>query len=109
MSTASNTYRGYVVVSSADLLGQALLTVYRPDGAALGQYGTQQQARRGGRVVLGQVPVQVRGRGGRQVAAQAQAQQDAAVGVGRRRGAIVGQPGPDGGGAGGRGGCGARG
>ena len=46
MSTASNTYRGYLVTSSADLLGQALLTVYRPDGAALGQYGTQQQARR---------------------------------------------------------------
>ena len=46
MSTASNTYRGYLVPSSADLLGQALLTVYRPDGAALGQYGTKQQARR---------------------------------------------------------------
>jgi len=38
-------YRGHTLAESADLLGQPLVTAYQPDGAALGQYGTQQQAR----------------------------------------------------------------
>jgi hypothetical protein len=44
-SAACSTYRGCLLTTGADLLGQPLITVYRHDGAALGQYGTQQQAR----------------------------------------------------------------
>jgi hypothetical protein len=42
---ACATCRGCLITTGADLLGQPLVTVYRHDGAALGQYGTQQQAR----------------------------------------------------------------
>ena len=41
----ATTYRGCLVTTGADLLGQPLITVYRHDGTVLGQYGTQQQAR----------------------------------------------------------------
>lgn len=40
-----STYRGCLLTTGADLLGQPLVTAYQPDGSALGQYGTQQQAR----------------------------------------------------------------
>jgi hypothetical protein len=36
MNYASNTYRGCLVTSSADLLGQPLLTVYNPMGLPSG-------------------------------------------------------------------------
>jgi hypothetical protein len=41
-----STYRGCLLTTGADLLGQPLVTVYRHDGAALGQYGSQERARR---------------------------------------------------------------
>jgi hypothetical protein len=41
----TSSYRGCLITAGADLLGQPLLTVYRHDGTALGQYSTQQQAR----------------------------------------------------------------
>ena len=40
-----STYRGCLLTTGADLLGQPLITVYRHDGTALGQYSSQQQAR----------------------------------------------------------------
>jgi hypothetical protein len=46
MSNASNTYRGCLITTSADLLGQALLTVYRPRRHSPGAVQHQQQARR---------------------------------------------------------------
>ena len=46
MSATADTYRGCLITTGTDLLGQPMLTVYRRDGAALGQYSSQQQARR---------------------------------------------------------------
>lgn len=46
MTATASTYRGCLLTTGADLLGQPLITVYRHDGTALGQYGSQQQARR---------------------------------------------------------------
>ena len=46
MTATANTYRGCLITTGADLLGQPLLTVYNHDGTALGQYSSQQQARR---------------------------------------------------------------
>ena len=45
MKGIASTYHGCLITTGADLLGQPLITVYRHDGAALGQYSTQQQAR----------------------------------------------------------------
>jgi hypothetical protein len=38
-------YRGHTLTESADLLGQALVTAYQPDGSALGQYSNGDKAR----------------------------------------------------------------
>lgn len=46
MTATASTYRGCLVTTGADLLGQPLITVYRHDGTVLGQYSCQQQARR---------------------------------------------------------------
>lgn len=45
MKATASTYRGCLLATGADLLGQTLITAYRHDGTVLGQYGTQQQAR----------------------------------------------------------------
>jgi hypothetical protein len=42
----ASTYRGCLLTTGADLLGQPLITAYRHDGTVLGQYNSQQQARR---------------------------------------------------------------
>ena len=41
----TSSYRGCLITTGADLLGQPLLTVYRHDGTALGQYSTGDKAR----------------------------------------------------------------
>lgn len=44
MTATASTYRGCLITTGADLLGQPLLTVYNHDGTALGQFSSQQQA-----------------------------------------------------------------
>ena len=44
MTATASTYRGCLITTGADLLGQPLLTVYSHDGTALGQFSSQQQA-----------------------------------------------------------------
>ena len=46
MKGIASTYRGCLITTGADLLGQPLLTVYNHDGTALGQFSTGDKARR---------------------------------------------------------------
>lgn len=45
MTATASTYRGCLITTGADLLGQPLLTVYNHDGTALGQFSTGDKAR----------------------------------------------------------------